>query len=242
MKCRVCTFENAPESAACAACGHLMSATVTKRKCEICTLENDPSISSTCEACKAWWCDTCGTCNSSETSLCVACHDREDDERDKVDLSAASIVLDFDAAKLEKALRRAAKISPSLLDHIVQHPARFLAEACGQPLTKEQSEAAKTSTRESLDNVVEPIVAVEDDDGASSTPSCGFSSSDELSEDENESSRAEELFKHDGVRDEDDRGGMWRCGLCEAKHSTANILKTHMLLAHVRQRRRSSLH
>lgn len=237
--CRWCTLENSPGATRCAACDQLLvaeeigpsrpsdneidssrlsrcgsEALAPKRVCGKCTLVN-PAFATKCEACHAWWCERCASSNSAELGACATCC--SDDKADF--LTAVKLVAEFDASKLEKVLRRAVKISPTLLDHIVLTPAAFISELYG---TKAEISVPSASAALPSANVVEPLDLDDEDDEASSSSSLEPSSDDETNQ-------AEVLFRGNANKND-----TWWCQMCGASQSTAPMLRAHMLVCHVR--------
>lgn len=228
--CDRCGTSNPTNAAACASCRlHEDSRgdrdERSSKRCDVCTLEN-PVSRSTCKACMAWWCDQCDACNPADAYSCGTCNRGEEDDGDDPEpFSAAALVANFDAAKLEKRLRRAAKVSPTFLDKIVDDPKAFLAEICGDRPVDAPERFETTPAAPS--NVVEPIDVFSDEEEEEDGEDSSFSSDD----DDEETYRANSLFESEGCLRRQDA---WVCGLCNATHSTANILKAHILVRHVR--------
>lgn len=237
--CRWCTLENSPSASRCAACDQLLVTEeagpsrpseieidashlsrfgnddmAPKRVCGKCTLAN-PAFATKCEACQAWWCEQCASSNSAELSACATCSNDDNAEI----LTAVKLVADFEASKLEKMLRRAVKISPALLDHIVLNPAAFISELYG---AKAEVSVPPSSVTPTSANVVEPLDLGDEDD----EDSC-ISSIDQSSDDE--TNQAEALFRRNANKDD-----TWLCQMCGASQSTAPLLRAHMLVRHVR--------
>ena len=237
--CPVCTLINPSSASKCEACGAALPST-TEWTCPFCTVVNRGC--SMCTMCRAWTCETCTTINSVEDAQCVTCQVDDcggvasvyeeagvENDDDVVDLSLLKLAGEYELHRTSKVLRRAARMSVGLLDHIISDAGGFLRDAGAQEAKTEAKEPEYVA--EAAKDTV-PVAPQDEDDPAASSDD----SDDELVSDDDEdlvaSAVATDLVKQHGVP----RGSRWQCNLCNDDFTTTAILHAHMLVRHVLHR------